>query len=162
MKNKERGFTLIELMIVVAIIGILAAIAIPAFLDYMNKGKKTEAALQLNNMAKKVDTYHVEKALLPASAALFPSTTACASSTGKIAKAAQSAWAAAGTGWADMQFHIDQDTLFQYNWTRTSATVGTGVAVGDLDCDGTIMTYSLGIAVSEGNIQATLNDPTVD
>src|SRR5215218_5621723 len=54
MKNKKavRGFTLIELMIVVAIIGILAAVAIPAFMDYMKKSKKTEASLQLNKIGK--------------------------------------------------------------------------------------------------------------
>ncbi|PID73716.1 MAG: dolichyl-phosphate-mannose--protein mannosyltransferase [Desulfobacterales bacterium] len=59
LKNKK-GFTLIELMIVVAIIGILAAIAIPNFLTYQCKSKQSEAKTNLGAIANSEETYMAE------------------------------------------------------------------------------------------------------
>ena len=60
-KKREKGFTLIELMIVVAIIGILAAIAIPNFMRYQAKAKQSEAKGNLGAIYTSEITYMAEK-----------------------------------------------------------------------------------------------------
>lgn len=63
-KNRK-GFTLIELMIVVAIIGILAAIAIPAYLDYTKKAKLSEIVHQFDAIATAACEYHSDYGKFP-------------------------------------------------------------------------------------------------
>ncbi|PCI18443.1 MAG: Type 4 fimbrial pilin signal peptide protein [Piscirickettsiaceae bacterium] len=62
--NVQKGFTLIELMIVVAIIGILAALAIPAYQDYTIKAKVAEGASMSGAAKTAVDIYFSENGTL--------------------------------------------------------------------------------------------------
>lgn len=64
MKN-QKGFTLIELMIVVAIIAILAAIALPAYSDYTKKAKVSEVILAASAVRTAVSEYAAGNGVLP-------------------------------------------------------------------------------------------------
>jgi len=72
MKKVQQGFTLIELMIVVAIIGILAAVAIPAYQDYTVRAKVTEVVMAASASKTSISEIYQTKNALPVAADYTP------------------------------------------------------------------------------------------
>ena len=58
--NKYKGFTLLELMISVAILGVIAAVAVPAYTDHIKKAKRTPAKVELLRIAQMQESYFVQ------------------------------------------------------------------------------------------------------
>ncbi|HEZ6976134.1 TPA: pilin [Neisseria meningitidis] len=65
MNTLQKGFTLIELMIVIAIVGILAAVALPAYQDYTARAQVSEAILLAEGQKSAVTEYYLNHGIWP-------------------------------------------------------------------------------------------------
>lgn len=171
MKKKAlRGFTLIELMIVVAILGILAAVAIPAFLNYMKRSKTSEASINIKTIMDGAITYfdaeHGTKShYLPATVPLTPSDV----SKGEKNDIATHLTDFTGEEtWKALGFAPDRDFYYSYSFVQdcaddeacTDDNTAEVIAKGDLDADGEVSVFSRTATVTEGALVAASLEKT--
>jgi len=144
--RKHAGFTLVELMIVVAIVAILAAIAIPSYLRFQSKAKTAEATNNLGAIRTAEETYRAEN----------DGYLVCtASPTGGGTDAVADAWADAGTGFTAIGFVPDGDVRYLYAVAAPGDLTYAATATGDLDDDDVSAVYT----VTESIPKATLTTP---
>jgi len=134
MKKMQKGFTLIELMIVVAIIAILAAIALPAYQDYVAKSQVTGALAEITPGKVQAETMIAEGATASTAAELglaSAATERCsAAPTVSVAATGEASIACTLAGNAQ----VNGQTI---TWTRTADDQATGVT-GEWTCATTV------------------------
>ena len=168
-KNKA-GFTLIELMIVVAILGILAAIAIPAFVTYVRRAKTAEATDQVKKLFDAASAYY-DKQFVEAGIAGegYEHCTVQNDNDGKnpsdqkktgtyTSNAFDVKGIGSGTVQAGLGFNVEYGYYSYQVLDSTDTCFGTPTtphytmrAVGDLDNDGTKSTFDLAVASNAEN-----------
>ena len=168
LQKGAKGFTLIELMIVVAIIGILAAVAIPAFMKYIRRSKTSEATMNIRKMFdSSVSYFNEEQAnrtgqILPRQ---FPAKQVApekAAWTGEVCsgKDSQKFQPTAKTWdnatWQALNFAVEDPFYFRYEYDSDGTGAGakfTARANGNLNCDAVESTFErIGTVDAENNI----------
>ena len=175
-KKVKRGFTLIELMIVVAILGILAAVAIPAFINYMRRAKTSEATLNVDRIFEGAVTYfeaeHVDRGVsgtilqhcLPSDAPMTPSDVSAGEKN--LASDYNAAFATPGGTWIALDFAMGDNFYYSYSFdnfpdaegpiTEAENPVFYAQAYGDLDADEATSLFERAAAVTaSGTIQGS-------
>ncbi len=142
-----------------AMVGVLAAVAIPAFLDYSKKSQVSEAQLMLNRIMKNQKTmFFTDGSYVVGSSALVPAISCCQVDTDGKKKCAGNGAQWQQPIWQALDFAIDEPHYFRYS-IESTATGYVAKAVGDLDCDGIEVTYVLEGSIKAGNPVATLTAP---
>ena len=163
--RSKKGFTLIELMIVVAIIAILAVVAVPQFTKYMRSAKAAEATEMLDLIKKGSASYYTTPRTnpdgthidcrFPISTAITPdgATSCCVTGNGPDTDTDDRCDANAADWdnktWSALKFAITDQHYFVYQYISNTASLSgalaTGKAHADLDCDGYLSTFSLAL-----------------
>jgi type IV pilus assembly protein PilA len=158
MKRRLAGFTLVELMVVVAIIGVLAAVAIPTFMKNARKARSSEAIVQIRKIYASSRTYIFEPysargvtgvlaAQFPESEARTPAGRCCLTEGQKCIDDTRTWWTT--PTWQALQFSLDDAHYYQYEYESTGSahpgagSIFTARATGDLNCDGELSTFEM-------------------
>lgn len=152
-RRRAWGFTLIELMIVVTILGVLAAVAIPAFQRAIRRSKSSEATVNLRRIFDgAVTSYQHDEvtragdslaARFPASVAATPGVDHCCDNSPSGRCPADSAAFTANT-WQALHFSVDDPHYYWYAFVSDGEGMSaafTARAQGNLDCDDTHSTF---------------------
>lgn len=152
-KSGARGFTLVELMIIVVVLGILVAVASTSFMSYVKRSKSAEAS---GNLAK---IYHSQIAYLPYAQERGVSTFVNAPAVPTAAPGAAkytpdvTRWTSS-TEWSAIGFSLDGAHYYQYACPGDGAGF-TARAIGNLDGDSTRSTFERpGVVVASGEVQS--------